>query len=332
MDEETMMCSECIEMTTLAQRKEFARITDDFAWTEGREFNPDHLTSMFSNAEAASVSAPALPVVALLNIFLMLTQVCKSTKEYMHVSMNFLLAMVSVANPRVFLNHLRLESPRHHKMWHDFLMLAKYSPYLRQNIPEYFGDVCYVNPARNPQIAKEYLDGTIRFDTAVSAYYSKYRQATTTGICSCSHQTMCETEEECLCHDMPTDGNCNVVEIDATDRYYRNGYDWDLFDCKQSDINEFAVDFFMQAEKTYQKKFLCELRYSIWLQTALSDESESITDYVKPDTQRIIRETDRTRHEKTKQKNSRRSRGLKSTKPKGSNVGKNKTNRDVCVC
>lgn len=331
MGDENNMCQECAKRTTHAQRKEFARITEDFAWSDGRGFKSDHLVRMFSDADSTSSNSRTLPIVALLNVFLMLTHICKSAKEYMRVSMNFLLAMVSVAESRVFLNHLRSESPRHHKMWHNFLMLAKYSPYLRQTIPESFGDVCCVNPAMNPQIAKVYLDGTIRFDTAVSAYYSKYRQATTIGICSCDHQTMCETEEECLCHDMPTDGNCNVVEIDATDRYYRNGYDWDLYERKQSDINEFAGDFFMQAEKAYQKKFLCELRYNIWLQSTLADDTELETEFSKPDTQRITRETARMRHEKTKQKNSRRSRQFKFAAEKGSNTGKNKSRRDVCV-
>jgi len=229
-------------------------------------------------------------------------------------------SVAGVAEPRVFLNHLRAHAPSYHKVWHDFLMIAKYSPYLRQTIPDCFGHVCCVDPARNPQIAKQYLDGT----TAESAYRS-YLQETSIAICSCSHQTMCETEMGCFNHDMPADGNCNVLDI--TDRDY--GLDeWGVG--KQSSVDKFAIDFFDKAEKAYQKKFLCELRYQIWLQTAPKDDTEPTSECVKPDTKRVIHETARMRYEKTQQKNSRRSRKEKSSK--GSNIGKTKSRRDVYVC
>ena len=326
MDGVSIICQECVMRITPAQREEFSRIDDDYGWSYGRGFKPNHLERTFQDAVSSTAFATALPLVALLHIFVMLTQVCKSGKDYMHASLNFLLAMASVAEPRVFLNHLREQVPRHHKMWHDFLMLAKYSPYLRQTIPECFGKVCCVSPERNPQIAKEYLDGT-RPDTS----HQSYRQETTIAICSCSHQTMCETEEECFSHDMPTDGNCNVIDTNATDQNYRNDYDWELFDYKQSDVDKFAIDFFMQAEKVYQKKFLNELRYNVWLQSTLADDTELATEFSKPDTQRTIRETARMRLEKTKQKNSRRSRQTKFVAEKGSNTGKNKSQRDVCL-
>ena len=324
--EDSIMCQECYKHTTEAQRVEFARINDEYGWSYGRGFKPDHFGVMFNDIDYMSSSTPALPFVALLHIFVMLTHVCKNSKDYMRVSMNFLLAMRCVSEPRVFLNHLRAQAPRYHKMWHDFLMLAKYSPYLHQTIPNCVGQVCYVSPERNPQIAKTYIDGT----SAISSYQS-YRQETTIACCSCSHQTMCETEEECFHHDMPADGNCNVIDTDATDRN-RNDYDWELFDYKQSDVDEFAIDFFTTAEKAYQKKFLSELRYNIWLLSAQKDETEPVIEHVKPDTQRIIRETARMRLEKTKQKNSRRPRQMLFVgSGKGSNAGKNKSRRDVCL-
>lgn len=326
MDGVSIICKECANRITPAQREEFLRIDDDYGWNYGRGFKPNHLERIFRDAVSTNSCAPALPFVALLHIFVMLTQVCKSGKDYMRASLNFLLAMASVAEPRLFLNHLRVVSPSHHKMWHDFLMLAKYSPYLCQTIPECFGKVCYVSPERNPQIAKEYLDGT-----GPDTSHQKYRQETTIAICSCSHQTMCDTEEECFHHDMPADGNCNVISTNTISRHYRNYYDWELFDYKKSDIDEFAIDFFMQAEKAYQKKFLSELRYNIWLQSTLADETELATEFAKSDTQRIIRETARMRLEKTKHKNSRRSRQVKFDTVKGSNTGKNKSRRDVCL-
>jgi len=319
-----MLCTECYQHTTAEQRKEFAGIDYDLSCAETRCYKPDHLGVMFNDIDSMSGSAPTLPLVALLGIFVMLTHVCKTTNDYMLASMNFLLTMLGIAKPWVFLNHLRLKAPRHHKMWHDFLMFAKYSPYLRQSIPDCFGHVCYVSPARNPQIAKTYLDGT----SATSSYKS-YRQETTIAICACQ-LTICETEEECFHHDMPADGNCNVIDTDATDRHY-DILDYGLADDKKSAIDKFAINFFTKAQKAYQKKFLCELQYNIWLLSAQKDETEPLTEFVKPDTQRVIRETARMRLEKTKQKNSRQPRKVKFSAKKGSNTGKNKSRSDICL-
>ena len=130
---------------------------------------------------------------------------------------------------------------------------------------------------------------------------------------------------------MPADGNCNILDTDATDRNYRID-DYLLAEDNQSDVDDFAIDFFTTAEKSYQKNFIRELRYNVWIQRTISDETEPVSEFVKPNTQRIILVTDRMRLEKTKQKNSRRSRLNKLIGvPKGSNAGKTKSNRDISL-
>jgi len=319
------MCKECMKHTTEAQQNEFARINEDFEWTHEHGYKHDHLGRMIHATNMLLGSAPTLPLVVLLHIFLMLTRVFKPCEEYLNASMNFLSAITSDAEPRVFLNYLRVHAPSHHKVWHDFLMLAKYSPYLRQTIPDCFGHVCHVSPDRNPQIAKEYLDGT-----GPDAAYKSYRQETTIAICSCSHQTMCETEDTCIAFDMPADGNCNIIHTDATDRNYIVD-DWGHPDEKQSLVDEFTIGFFNKAESAYQKRFLHELRYQVWLQTTRNDDAEPTCEHIKPDTKRVARETTRMRLEKANQKNSRRSRQSRFGAKKGSNTNKTKSRRDINI-
>jgi hypothetical protein len=158
-------------------------------------------------------------------------------------------------------------------------------------------------------------------------------QETTVGYCACSHKTSCDTEEECIRHSLPADGNCNIFEVNIT-RMPKQYDDYSDFthDPNISEIVSCAFDFVMTRQREFERRFIRELRYDVWLQTNQSLDSEHATNHAKEDTQRVIRTTDRMRQEKTKQKNSRRSRQAKTRGTKGSNTGKNKLDRDVYVC
>jgi hypothetical protein len=337
-DAESTMCQVCEKHTTPAQKDEFERITYEHRWCDGTHIKRDHLERMFQNPYSMETNVPTvalfptlptvalfptLPTVALFRVFLMLTQIATTASTFLPACLNYLQAMASVVEPRAFANHLRIHAPAHHKMWHDFLLYVKYNPYLRQTIPDCLGDVCCVSPANNPQIEKEYLDGT----TAESSY-QHYNQETTIGFCSCAHRTKCETEDEGIRHHMPADGNCNVYDTDAKQRNHDID-DYIFEDPEESDVVTFADDFFNKLEASYCKKFLSELRYNVWLQSALDSDAEPVTEYVKEDTRRVVHKTDKQRRAQTKQKNSRSSRQEKSATKRG-NSGKSK--RDVCVC
>lgn len=314
-DAESTMCLVCEKHTTLAQKEEFERVTNEHKWCDGTAIKRDHLERMFQNPHSMETN---LPFLALLRVFLMLTQIATTASTFLPACLNYLQAMASVVEPRAFVNHLRTHAPNHHKMWHDFLLYVKYNPYLRQTIPDFLGDVCCVSPANNPQIVKEYhVDGW-------------FHQETTIGVCSCDYRTKCETDEMCIGHDLHLDGNCNVFEIDAT---HRRNYIDDYFfeDLEQSDVVRFADDFFNKLQASYCKKFLSELRYNVWLQSAVDSDAEPVTEYVKEDTRCVIRKTDKQRRAQTKQKNSRCSRQEKLA-TKGGNFGKSKRARDFGIC
>lgn len=297
-DSENIMCQECEMHTTPAQKAEFERIMYEHKWCHGIAIKRDHLARMFQNLPVLNKEIPLLPM---LRITEMLTHIATTPSKFLPTFLRIIWKCASVIEACKFINHLRIHAPKHHKMWHDFLLFAKYSPYLRQTIPDCLGDVCCVSPSNNPQITKHYLDRT-----TTESSYQIFNRDTTIARCSCSHQTKCETEEECISHNLPADGNCNVFDTDAVQRNYYIDYYTD--DYTSSCVVTFTYDFFAKLETSYCKKFLCELRYNIWLQSTLASATEPVLKHVKEDTQRIIRETDKMRHEKTKHKNSRKPR------------------------
>ena len=314
-DAESTMCQECEMHVTPAQKEEFERVTDEHKWCHGTAVRPDHLERMFQNKPSMETNVPAL---ALFRIFLMLTQIETTAETFLPTCLDYLQAMASVVEPWRFINHLRIHAPKHHKMWHDFLLYVKYNPYIRQTIPECLGPVCFVSPANNPQIAKKYhTDGL-------------FHQETTIGVCACNYKTKCETDEMCIGHNLHLDGNCNVFEIDAKQRSYN--IDDYIFEDTSSDVVTFAIDFFSEVETSYCKKFMSELRYNVWLQSDIDSDEEPVTEYIKEDTHRVVHKTDKMRHEKTKQKNSRHSRQEKPAHRKGKRGNSGKSKRDVCVC
>jgi hypothetical protein len=311
--DESTMCQICEKHTTPAQKQEFERVTDEHRWCNGTHIKRDHLKRIFQNKPSMETNVPSL---ALFRIFLMLTQIATTAETFLPTCLNYLQAMASVVEPWSFINHLRIHAPKHHKMWHDFLLYVKYDPYISQTIPDCLGPVCFVSPANNPQIAKKYHANGL------------FHQETTIGVCACNYKTKCETEEECFDYSLHADGNCNVFEIDA--KHHSHDIDNYFFDFhKSSDVVTFAMDFFNKLEASYCKKFMSELRYNVWLQSALDSDAEPVTEYIKEDTRRVVHKTDKMRHKKTKQKNSRCSRLEKSATKRG-NSGKSK--RDVCVC
>ena len=319
--DESTMCMVCEKHLTPAQRQEFERVVYEHKWCDGTAIKRDHLERMFQNKPSMETNVPALalfptlPALALFRIFLMLTQIATTAETFLPTCLNYLQAMASVVEPWSFINHLRIHAPKHHKMWHDFLLYVKYNPYIRQIIPECLGPVCFVSPANNPQIAKKYHTDRL------------FHQETTIGVCACNYKTKCETDEMCIGHNLHLDGNYNVFEIDAKQRSH--DIDDYIFEDTSSDVVTFAIDFFSKIETSYCKKFMSELRYIVWLQSDINSDAEPVTEYIKEDTRRVVRKTDKMRHEKTKQKNSRCSRLEKFTTKRG-NSGKSK--RDVCVC
>jgi hypothetical protein len=315
------MCNQCQKHTTSQQQDKYWDIVCGDYQTQITETN--HLTQFFQDSAPLNL---ALPEIAIFHIFLMLTTVCRTAKEFIPTCLNFMKAMSSVISPRYFASHLKHQAPKHHKMLHDWMMFLKYYPYFNQTIPEFMGPVCYVSPAENPQIAKTYLIGD------ENSSNSTYLQDTTVGYCACEHKTSCDTEEECFRHSLPSDGNCNIFEVNVT--RMPNQYDDYFFahDSNTSEIVSCARDFVMTRQREFERRFIRELRHSIWLQSSQYLDSEPFTSHIKEDTQRVIRTTDRMRQDKTKQKNSRRPRQSKTRCPKGSNTQKNKKNRDLFDC
>lgn len=189
------------------------------------------------------------------------------------------------------------------------------------------GPVCYVSPAENPQIIKRYIRGDANSSS------STYMQDTTVGYCACGHKTSCDTEEECIKHSLPSDGNCNIFEVNIT-RMPKRYDDYSDFahDPNMSEIVSCAYDFVMTRQREFERRFIRDLRHTVWLLSSQDLDTEPATSHIKEDTQRVIHTTDRMRLEKTKQKNSRQSRPDKNHATKRGNAGKNKLNRDLFDC
>ena len=316
-----VMCDLCQKHTTPQQQDKYWDIVCGDYQTQITETN--HLTQFFQDSAPLDL---ALPELAMFHIFLMLTTVCRTATEFIPVCLNFMKVMSSVISPISLISHLKYKAPKHHKMLHDWLMFLKYYPYFKQTIPEFLGPVCYVSPAANPQIAKTYLIGDANSSS------STYMQETTVGYCACSHKTSCDTEEECFRHSLPADGNCNIFEVNITRMPKRYDDYSDFAHDPNTSVVSCARDFVMTRQREFERRFMRDLRYQVWLQTNQGLDSEPATEHTKEDTHRVIRCTDRMRHDKKKQKNSRQPRPDKKHTTKRGNFGKNKNNRDLFDC
>lgn len=311
-------CEECYDHVTETENLELNR------WRNG--FKNNHFEMYFT--ETNTYTEPTLPVIALLRIFAMLTQVCKTNTEYMTTSMTFLKAMMTIVDPRFFLNYLRAEAPAYHKMWHDFLMYMKYAPHLNQNIPSCFGKICYADPARNPQITKTYIG------TNATSSRRKFRRISSVAVCSCEHKTSCETESICFTYATRADGHCHVDSINVRRGIIFNGeYYYESGISDKCAIMDFAHTFCSVSEDIYIEKFKRSILYNIYVKLSAVDHLEPDFQHVKQNTQRTVHETAKMRLDKTKHKNSRKSRHTHtSVGHKRGNYGKNKGNRDFNMC